>query len=295
MEKITMTWVIKFILGEIKHFFKYLHRLWKGDYRPVSAEAFGISSYLTSESGREYGLVDKVFINDELYLLLINDGNPDEAVIKKFVVTDDEDRLVDVDKQDEFDSAWRIFTSPCREKSEEMNRLLHYWKYGEAGTGNEMKCAEYFVKSYILNAGTLLWLYIFNITNIRVAFGEILLSAQQSEVLFFGICLGVLSVLTTLSLKNNRNYGYVWSNAFIAIGLAMATKLLFNYSVIVVILLTLWILLTSVCIYRFKKDKKKSGNGSAQVIKQKWRCVLRLSRNALTAMSVCFFILVIFR
>jgi hypothetical protein len=76
-----------------------------------------------------------------------------------------------------------------------------------------------------------------------------------------------LLVLTILSLKNNRNYGYVWSNAFISIGLAMATKLLLNFSVIVVILLILWISLTSVCIYRFKKDKKKSGSDSVQVIK----------------------------
>jgi len=290
--------MISFIFDAVKSYFTYLNRLWKGDYRPLSIASFGITSLVVVDDDYICGLADEAVIGDDLYFLLIDLADPQEAIIMRHAEKNGEKGLFEIRNNDELNHAWEYFTNPSRKKSEIMQNLIYFWEHGEVGTRNEMPVIKYILYSFSLSASLLFWLYVLNFSNIQVIPGDIVLSTLNSEILFFGISILIMLTATLLTIKNNRRVSTVWSNTFIAVGTALATKLTGIYSGVAAVMLAAWILLTVFCsINIYQSINKTSLTENARITARRKKCAFHLSRNILTTasliLSALFFITVL--
>jgi len=271
----------------VKSYFKYLNRLRKGDYTPISIASFGITSLVVIENSYICGLADEAIIDNDLYFLLIDTYDPQEVMIMKHGEENGENGLSRVRNGDEFDRVWEYFTNPYREKCEIMQNLIYFWEHGEVGARNEMSVIKYLFQSFGLSAAIFLWFHVFNLSNMQVLLGEVLLSSKKSEMLFFVIGIIIIATATLLTVKNNRRIGTVWSNTLIAVGLALTTKLTGWFAGIAIILLAGWILLTVLCSININHSIKTTHiEENNRVIIRRKKCILRMSRNVLTIASI---------
>lgn len=77
---------------------------------------------ITLEDGIKYNVIDEITSKENKYAFLSNEMDPDDFCIRKVIMQDNEEVLIGLDDDAEFDLALMLFAKKHPEELEEINK-----------------------------------------------------------------------------------------------------------------------------------------------------------------------------
>jgi len=250
---------------------------------------FGIDRFIKLDGVSDnYGVADEILIDDNKYIILVNDKNPYELYVRQCVKENGNCNIDLVDEKDR-EFVYKNISDPNRKLSEEMAKLSDYLEYGEIKVQSEMSVIKYIFWNLVPYISLMAGFFHYFISSYQMSFFNTIKYLNDSMWLFIVIYLSLSLIGIFINIRK-RLYRYIWSNNITAIGLSSITVLYKDFQLVLLCAGILLCAMYFAFVIRAFATKASNSDNYVRLASQKLLCAFSVSRNFLTIIAAFLFV-----